>query len=437
MRRDRINARLRGYVRDHLSPKGRERDLVTKVYASICDVIGKANALQIGSYPRFTAISPLHDLDVLYILGAWDPHQHDPAQALADLQKRLTENYVNPTSFALKIERQTHSVTVRFVGGGDDVFAVDVVPAFINGRNSQGEDVYVVPEIATQPHRTRSKLKEAVSRGEREMGWVRTDPRGYIRQATTLNQANGDFRKAVKLAKGWRHHRNAADERFPLKSFHLEQIITEWTAAHPNADIFDIIFAFFCHLPNFIRYPQIPDRADPNQMIDGYVSELSHQERRLIDRARDGFLIALENLEEGSDVARLVSVGPHERAGDLESYLFDQAIPMLDEHGFTIVGEVLPRDGGFRPYILDRLGLIKVDRKVRFRLGNNAPPADLYKWKVKNDDDSPQPRGEITDHGTKNDPEETKYNGHHFVECYAVRNGVCIGRGRQDVVLKR
>jgi hypothetical protein len=170
--------------------------------------------------------------------------------------------------------------------------------------------------------------------------------------------------------------------------------------------------------------------------IDEYVASLSHDERRTVDHARDGFLIALENFNEGDDVGTLVSAPPRERRSDVEAYLFDQGIPMLNEHDFTIVGHVLEREGGFRAYILDRIGLIKVDRSVRFRLGNDAPPADIYKWKVKNDDNSPQPRGEITDHQTLRDPESTKYNGRHFVECYAVRNGVCIGRGRQDVVLQ-
>lgn len=269
------------------------------------------------------------------------------------------------------------------------------------------------------------------------MGWLATDPRGYIAQATELNRVNGDFRKAVKLAKGWRHHRKAADDRFPLKSFHLEQIITRWVMANPRSDIFDMIFECFRSLPDHIRYPQIPDKADPNRLIDAYVGDLSHEDRRLVDRARDGFLVKLENMEEGSNPLDLISVEPYIRNGNDEAFLFDQGIPMLKEQDFTIIGEVLPRDGGFRPYILDRLGLIRVDRKVRFRLGNSAPPADLYKWKVQNDPDAPQQRGEITDHRTKNDPEESKYNGRHFVECYAIRRGVCIGRGRQDVVLQR
>jgi hypothetical protein len=437
MRKDRWNALLRTYAEQHLSPTPRERQLVVDVYASVCDVIGPANALQIGSYPRFTAITPLHDLDVLFVLGEWDPQQHNPAHSLTVLRDRLNGDYENPTDYDVRIDLQTHSVTVRYLDGDDEVFAVDVVPAYIEGRNGDGEDMYVVPEIAVRPHFERRALKEAVAHGEREMAWIRSDPRGYIRLATTLNQANEDFRKGVKLVKGWRHQRKIADETFPLKSFHLEQVITGFVAERQNMPVFDIIFEFFTRLPDFIRYPQIHDRADPERRIDEYVANLTHDERRNIDHARDGFLIAMENFKEGDDVADLLSAEPHQRLTEDEAFLFDQFIPMLNEHDFSIEGHVHAREpGAFRAFILDALGRIRVDRKVSFRLGANAPTADIYKWKVKNDDNSPQPRGEITDHRTKNEPEETKYNGHHFVECYAIRNGVCIGRGRQDVILQ-
>jgi hypothetical protein len=436
MRKDRWNALLRAYVQDHLSPTAGEREFVGDVYASICNVIGAANSLQIGSYPRFTAITPLHDLDVLFVLREWDPHQHNPAQALSDLRDRLGQQYENPTNYDISIELQTHSVTVRYLDGDDEVFAVDVVPAYIAGVNADGDDLYVVPEIAIRPHFERAALKEAVAHGEREMVWIKTDPRGYISAATRLNQANEDFRKAVKFAKGWRHHRKAADDAFPLKSFHLEQIITGLVLARPGAEIFDFIFDFFTRLSDFIRFAQIADRADPERNIDDYIENLTFDERRDVIRARDGFLIAFEDFQDGDDVATLISAEPRERRSNEEAYLFDQRIPMLDEQSFSIVGHVLEREGGFRAFILSAGGLIRVNRKVSFRLGDNAPDADVYKWKVKNDDDSQQPRGEITDNQRKNDPEETKYNGEHFVECYAIRAGVCIGRGRQNVVLQ-
>lgn len=115
--------------------------------------------------------------------------------------------------------------------------------------------------------------------------------------------------------------------------------------------------------------------------------------------------------------------------------MFDKGIPMLTEGLFSIVAEVQVREGGFRKYLLDKLGIIEVDRKISFRPGADAPAAELFKWKVKNDDASEQPRGEITDHHTANDPEHTKYKGSHYVECFAIRGKICVGRARQDVVL--
>ncbi|NIT99702.1 MAG: hypothetical protein GWN01_01780 [Nitrosopumilaceae archaeon] len=76
-----------------------------------------------------------------------------------------------------------------------------------------------------------------------------------------------------------------------------------------------------------------------------------------------------------------------------------------------------------------------MDRKIEFRISTDDTGADLYKWKVKNDDSSEEPRGEISDHHTKNDPESSKYRGNHYVECYAIRDGVCIAKARQNVVI--
>lgn len=196
-----------------------------------------------------------------------------------------------------------------------------------------------------------------------------------------------------------------------------------------------MVFAFFCDLPDLMRYPQIPDRADPSKNIDDYVASLTEADRQKVIQARDGFLIALEGLAEQDDIAALLRATKRKRASAAEAYLFDQRIPVFTEANFTIVATALERMGGFRRFILDLIGSIGVDRQIQFRLGSDAPHADLFKWKVKNDDDSPSPRGEITDHSTLRDPEYTKYKGEHHVECFAIRNGVCIGRSRQNVVL--
>jgi hypothetical protein len=437
MRKAEINALFRAYVKNHLSPTTAERGFVSGVYESIQNLLGVANCLQIGSYPRFTAVTPLHDLDVLYILGPWNAEAFHPSEALDALQSRLESEYKNPTQYRLEISRQTHSITLKFFDGGDEVFGVDIVPAYISGKNDFGDDKYVVPEIAAKSHGDRERIAAEISKGAHKMEWIKSDPRGYITVASRENQANEDFRKSVKLVKGWRTSCKDMDEEFPLKSFHLERAMTRYFQQNPGIEIFDAVFQFFCDLPKIIGRPQIPDRADSTQNIDAYVASFTDEERAQIIQARDFFLIKLEEIADGANIADLLEAGTHERASSTEAYLFDSRIPVLVEEDFSITGKVLPRDGGFREMILDAIGLIEVDRKIEFRLGRYAPEADMYKWKVKNDNSSEQPRGEITDHRTLRDPEESKYNGHHFVECFAIKDGVCIGRSRQNVVLQK
>lgn len=435
MKKSRINALLRAFVEQNLSLLPKERDFVTDVYTSVRNVLGTANCIQIGSFPRYTAIRPLHDLDVLYILGDWH-EDADPTEALTDLEARLHSQYENPTSFRIDISRQTHSICISFKEDEEEVFAVDVVPAYKKGRNEFGDDTFVVPELFMKSHAERQLFMEESSRLGRTMSWITSDPRGYITIASELNKVNEDFRRSAKLVKAWKTSCKEVDENFPLKSFHLEQIVTEFFGTHVTADIFDGVFNFFVHLMDYLDKPHFPDRADSYRFIDAYVADLTSSQLEDIERARDHFLIKLESIKEGDDVESIIAVGKYIRSSNAESFLFDQEIPMFTECEFNIVGNVLPRQGGFRGYILDRLGRIAVDRRIGFALGNDAPSADMFKWKVKNDDSSSQPRGEITDHRTYNDPEHSKFRGLHFVECYAIKDGVCIGRSRQHVSLE-
>jgi hypothetical protein len=56
MQKSDFNTVMRSYVRDHITPTQENRNFVSSIYKSIQDVLGETNCLQIGSYPRFTAI---------------------------------------------------------------------------------------------------------------------------------------------------------------------------------------------------------------------------------------------------------------------------------------------------------------------------------------------------------------------------------------------
>jgi len=444
MKKDKFNEKFREYART-LSPQQNERDLISKIYQSFNNLLGVNNCMQIGSYPRFTAITPVHDLDILYILGNWDENSHDPSVALQDLNTQINNDYENPTHYEIKISLQTHSVKVSYLDNDEEIFSVDIVPAYIFSKNEFNEEVYKVPEIVRKKHgKNRIEYYHRLLQEYREMDWIVSDPRGYIKIASEIDQlTSGEFRKTTKIIKKWRENLEDADNSLKLKSFHLEQVITKSFQGDQNLEIFDAIFHFFVELPETINYPnQISDRANSDKFIDDYLVNFTEEQKEKIKLARNGFLIKLENLQESSSIDELLEIDFHQRKSPEEAFLFDSRIKTFidGELKFKIDGFVKPLMGFSAGWLTQTPHLQKgltqgqeKTREIEFSIRTNNTSASEYRWKVKNNDECEQPRGEITLDQTKNNPETTKYIGNHYVECYAIKNGVCVARSKVPV----
>lgn len=445
MKKDKFNSIFRTYVNENISPTncydkncGRcDKCFITMIYDSFKNVLNQ-NCIQIGSYPRFTAIRPLHDLDILYILENWEDQNHNPQKSLEELLKKIASDYVNPTNYEIEVSLQTHSVTIIFKDNDEEFFSVDIVPAYIFSKNEFQQDTYKVPEMLRKKHgEKRKEFYQKLSDEHKEMNWIHTDPRGYIEVAKQVNASNDDFRKTVKFIKAWRNSCKEKNDDFKLKSFHIEQVITKHFKENNSLEIFDSIFNFFLEIPDIISSSQIENRASDEENIDEYVNKLTDEQKQKMIEARDCFLKKLEEFSDIDYVGNLINACFYKRASNTEQFLFDFKIPVLtdENYSFKIYGEVQERTGGFRKYILDLAGLISTDREIKFRIKENEPSVSFFKWKVKNDDNSSKPRGEITDHQTRNDPENTKFKGNHYVECYAILDNVCVARARQNVKL--
>ena len=130
MKKDEISKKLRQYARSHVSLGEDDRRFVNVVYDAFRKLFNNTLHPNIGSYPRFTAVRPIHDLDILYLLGPWNENQHEPSEILEKLSRQIKESYENPTKCELEVSLQTHSITVSFFNSGEEVFAVDIVPAY-------------------------------------------------------------------------------------------------------------------------------------------------------------------------------------------------------------------------------------------------------------------------------------------------------------------
>ena len=303
-----FNSILREYAKT-LSPKTIERDLIDKIYGSFNELFGASNCILIGSYPRLTAITPVHDLDILYIVGTWDENNHLPSAELQKLLDQIGNDYVNPTSYILKKSLQTHSVTVEFFSGSEPILSIDIVPAYTYGKNEFGQNTYRVPEVIKEKfHAKRRDLYAKLLSEHKEMSWINSDPRGYIKVATDVGQ-NSDFRKTVKLVKKWKNNLCDEDEKLKLKSFHLEQVIIKIFQQNQDIKMFDAISIFFYDLPTVVNNPnKIADRANADKYIDDYLAKFTEEEKDKIKQARDGFLIKLELLKESDSVKSLFEI---------------------------------------------------------------------------------------------------------------------------------
>jgi len=311
MSKEQISAALRKYVQNNLTPTQDERSMVAAVYAAVCSVLGQDRCYQIGSYPRYTAIRPPHDLDVLYSADKWSGAKPDAAKVVADIKGRLEKHLVSPLGLSFTVTLQTHSITLSFTNDGEEVFAVDVVPAWPTGSTNEfGDDIYRVPEVILEGHRGRVETYKRLAEQGRDMDYILSDPKGYISVAAGLNKANADFRKSVKLPKKWKHVAKDASDEFKLKSFHIEQIVTSYFRDRVTLDILEAVTKFFVELPRWITHSQIPDWADPTRNIDSYIDELTASERAAILDARDAFLARLRSFDGSQDAELLFEMKP-------------------------------------------------------------------------------------------------------------------------------
>lgn len=442
MEKNKFNSKFREYAKS-LSPQSHEQKLIGKIYQSFNNLLGVNNCIQIGSYPRFTAVTPVNDLDILYFIGNWDEKNHDPKTAFENLQVLLDDNYINPTDYEIKILLQTHSVTILYLDREEEVFSIDIVPAYIFSKNEFNEDTYKVPEIVRRKHyKNRTRQYQKLSQEHGEMGWITSDPRGYIKIASEIDKStDGEFRKTIKIIKAWGNNLAKENENLKLKSFHLEQVITNFFRKNQSLEIFDAIFNFFVELPGMIKNPsQITERANSDKFIDDYLADFSKDQKEKIEFARDGFLIKLENFKEADSIDALLEIVFFQRK-TAEEFLFDSKIKTFinGELKFRIDGFVKLLAGFSAGWITQtpqfQKGLTggNNQRQIIFSTRENNTSADEYRWKVRNSDACSQPRGEITLNQTRNNPEVTKYVGDHYVECFAISSGVCIARSKVSV----
>ena len=143
------------------------------------------------------------------------------------------------------------------------------------------------------------------------------------------------------------------------------------------------------------------------------------------------------------EVAKAARVDRSDRAPQ-EDFI-DELFPVAVSHEVYIDCEVsestYSNRAARRSALRSRKGRVPKKRDLLFNVTSTtvAEPYEVY-WKIRNHGDEAtiknQLRGKIEpDAGQRQRRENTSYTGHHFVDCYIVKNGVCVATARQQVVI--
>lgn len=436
MIRSEVNNKLREFARS-LSPTERERGVISRIYSSLQEILGKNDCIQIGSYPRYTAITPIHDLDILYVIGEWsDNDLQDPERALSEVKELIKSNYDDycPNGYSYDVGVQNHSVVIELKGEAE--FSVDIVPCYEWNKNEYGDYMYKVPEvIKVKDHKER---KNTYWSPTDKSSWISSDPRGYIKQAQEVG-SNDDFRKAVKIVKYWKQTLRDIDNNLKLKSFHLEQVITRWFQNNSEEDLIGALFYFFTEISNIVDHPDcIEDRAQRGKYIDDYLKTITDRQKSIVKKTRDMVLVRLESIDDYE--AEYIFKAQEYNRDPSENFIFDFGyLSVIDlSHQFDISYDQQDKFENRRQRRARMREGVPKQKELYFKIIDGFE-ADLdYYWKVQNSKklSVDKRRGEITKGRTHNNPEHTEYTGEHYVECFGVNgSGECVRRARCEVVI--
>lgn len=387
------------------------------------------HSLQVGSYGRGTAINGISDLDMVFILPL-------------DVYKKFNAYETNGQSALLQevknIIKKTYSTTD--VGGDGQIVAIkfnnhtiEVLPCFEYDDGS---------------------FKHADSNNGGS--WKDTNPRAEIKEINSLDsKSNCNLKSLCKMIRAWKNNVGVG-----ISGILIDTLC--YNFFNNNTDYNDkgylyydfIVRDFFLYLSEQNKDQAFWYAPGSNQKVykkDNFVAKAK--------KAYKNCLNAIENEKKkksykiwkkifGTPFPTARSMGETEAAKaivfkDTEEFI-ENYFPVDIKNWVTIDCNV--SQPGFRDRLLSSILKenaikfpLKRNKKLEFRLIETSvrEPYDV-RWKVRNIGEIAERRdiirGQIIkDDGYRKRKESSDFHGPHYVECYIIKDGVCVARERINV----
>lgn len=386
-----------------------------------------AHSLQVGSFGRGTATVGISDLDMVMALP-WsvksriDKHEGNGQSAL--LQE--VKNAINATYSSTDISGDGQIVAVKMKD-----FTIEVVPGF---EKKDGSFLY-------------PNTNEGGS-------WKTTNPRAEIDALNALNKkAGGNLKQLCRMVRAWKDKAGVV-----LPGLLVDTLAYNFMDAHPKwqtvgfGSFDELSEAFFDYLAkqdpdkNYWLAPGSRQRVyTKGQFIRKAKTARRKCKEAIKANAKGEPVVHLWRDVYGSKFPSAAQLGERSAVAksqfrDTEEYV-ESRFPIRIFHTVSIDCEV--SQSGFRTVHLSELlrqrWPLKRGKKLRFFVTSCTVPGPytVY-WKIRNIGPEAERRDMIRgqlhiDTGRQERVENSNFHGPHYVECYVVKDGVCVAIERIEV----
>jgi hypothetical protein len=253
------------------------------------------------------------------------------------------------------------------------------------------------------------------------------------------NSETGITKKLIKFVKHWNNHSGKT-----IKSFQIEFFCVSYLndAHDPTASWSQVIEGFFTWLG--FQSSELSDDAQ-SRVSTAMIRSQKAREYELAEQSTDAckewrkvFSSAFPTYSSSLSVKKSLEL---KYPSDEEEFIHERYPVRIDE-GVSLSIQPKIRRNGFKDYLpfanyLTEYGVRNLPKSasLTFKANSNLGVKANYLWKIRNLSDEAEKggglRGAIIRGNSQTTREEsTKYKGTHYIECYAIKAGVCVAMTR-------
>lgn len=407
---------IQNNIRDFLSTH--------ETYSDIYD-----NSFLSGSYAKHTCIRPScndkkRDVDIIVVTN--HTINDDSKIVLYELFDALVSSSKYSTA-----QIQHHSIGIEM-----SQVSIDVVPVI---SDEDDPDLYYICDSFSG-------------------NWTLTDPKGHKSWSTEVNQSNNNmYKPLVKIFKWWRKVNCPTDTKYP-KGIVLEKIIADnlgnSDASTESLFIETINKIIQSYKETYVDIGKLPIISDPsvknasNNLLSSYsFYDFSAFIDKLIEHTK---LINRNGTTNDTWREILGNEFPQANDDERKSFLSEFACtyakhrqkskwPFQRGYAAMIALRAEDTDGSIIPYESNGKPL-KKGINLHFRALTSAQKPYTVMWQITNTGEEAKNAGCLrgdfysSDEGLNGRHEQTSYTGSHAVQCYIIKNNICIAKSKDYII---